>query len=118
MNDIKATLDCFFELKKRKVLQAKNFEGVMYFPEGWIPVETRPFTSQEIESVSKAVIVSSSNGKSVRIDMKAGGVVFFPLQPGALIGVGDTIDLNKVTLQELKKPTGETSYCIIYKPAN
>ena len=117
LNDIKATVNCFFELKKRKVLLSKDFEGVMYYPEGWIPVETRPFTSQEIESVSKAVIVSSSNGKSVRLDMKAGGVVFFPLQPGALIGVGDTIDLNKVTLQELKKPTGETSYCIIYRPA-
>jgi DNA polymerase III epsilon subunit-like protein len=117
LDDVYATKSCYFKLLKRNLIPKERFDGLQYSPEGWVPVETRPFTSNEIESVSEALIVASQRGKTVQFTMKRGGIMFIPLKPGSLIGVGEVLNLNEAKLEVLKRDDGETSYRVIVRPS-
>ena len=117
LDDVYATKSCYFELLNRNLIPKERFGGLLYSPEGWVPVETRPFTANEIESVSEALIVASQRGKTVQFTMKNGGITFIPLKPGSQIGVGEVFNVNEAKLEVLKRNDVETSYRVIVRPS-
>lgn len=116
LSDIEATKDCFFELLTRELIPGDRFEGSIYSPEGWILSGSRPFSNNEIEAISEAIVIPSPNGRTIRFSMKSGGVTFIPLNPGSLIGVGESVNLNEAMLETLKRENGESMYQVVYRP--
>lgn len=70
----------------------------------WDVVASREFNEDEINLVSKAVVVPSQYGNSVCFHMKSGCKTFIPLSTDSTLTVGESVDLSKAKLLTLSKP--------------
>ena len=83
---------------------ATIFDSLPIYAGKWSEKSSRNFTQEEIESVSSAVVVSSSYGSSVCFFMKSGGQTYIPLSSNSTAGIGESIDLTKAKVITLSKP--------------
>lgn len=79
------------------------FANLQVYAQKWSVKEERPFTSEEIDMVASAVVVSSTYGYSVEFTMKNGGMTFIPLSQDSSVGIGEVIDISKAKLVTLQK---------------
>lgn len=79
------------------------FESIKVYPGKWNVQEEREFTTDEINAVEKAMVVSSQYGNSVCFMMVGGGMTFIPLDLNSNLGVGEVVDLHKAKLLTLSK---------------
>lgn len=79
------------------------FASLRVYAGKWSVKETREFSTEEIESITMAVVVPSQYGNSVQFIRKDGGISFIPLDQNANTGVGEIIDLRKAKLVTLEK---------------
>lgn len=79
------------------------FASLRVYAGKWSVKETREFSTEEIETITMAVVVPSQYGNSVQFIRKDGGISFIPLDQNANTGVGEIIDLRKAKLVTLEK---------------
>ena len=79
------------------------FSSLRQYAGKWAVKNTRDFTSEEINAVKEAVVVTSSYGLSVCFFMKSGGQTYIPLSSTSSKGSGEIIDLNSAKLVTLGK---------------
>jgi hypothetical protein len=79
------------------------FANLQVYAQKWSVKEERSFTSDEINMVASAVVVSSTYGSSVEFTMKNGGMTFIPLSQDSSVGIGESIDISKAKLVTLQK---------------
>lgn len=82
---------------------ANIFASLFKYAGKWAEKSVREFTEEEINSVSKAVVVPSQYGNSVCFFMKAGGQTYIPLDNNSTVGSGEEINLAKAKLVTLCK---------------
>ena len=82
------------------------FSTLTQYAGKWSVKSERPFSQEEIDSVEKAVVVSSNYGNSVCFFMVGGGQTYIPLSQDSTKGVGEAVDLKAAKLLTLEK-TGE-----------
>ena len=79
------------------------FESIKVYPGKWNVTEEREFTTDEINAVENATVVTSQYGNSVCFMMVGGGMTFIPLDQNSNLGVGEVVDLHKAKLLTLSK---------------
>lgn len=79
------------------------FGNLKLYASKWSVKDERPFNAEEINLISKAVVVPSTYGASVEFTMKNGGMTFIPLSQDASAGIGEEIDVSKAKLVTLCK---------------
>ena len=70
------------------------FETLTKYGEKWQVRESRQFTAEEINAISRNTIVSSEFGLSVCFYLKSGGCSFIPLSNTSKKGIGESIDMT------------------------
>lgn len=80
------------------------FSSLKIYAQKWEKVNERPFTADEKDAVSSAVVVASEFGNSVCFTMKGGGVTFIPMSSDSTKGIGENIDLDHASIVQLSKP--------------
>lgn len=79
------------------------FSNLQVYAGKWAEKSRRNFSTEEINAVDNAVVVSSNYGLSVCFFMKSGGQTFIPLSNDATVGLGESVDLQKASLITLGK---------------
>ena len=79
------------------------FSKLFVYAGKWIQKESRAFTPEEVNLISRATVVESQFGNSVCFFMKAGGQTFIPLSNDSTLVVGDNVDITKAQLLTLGK---------------
>lgn len=79
------------------------FSNLQVYAGKWAEKSRRNFSTEEINAVDNAVVVSSNYGLSVCFFMKSGGQTFIPLSTDATVGLGESVDLQKASLITLGK---------------
>lgn len=79
------------------------FSSLRVYAEKWAVTNSRNFTEEEINAVSKAEVVDSQFGNSVCFFMKAGGQTFIPLSNSSQLSVGQAVDLKIARLLTLSR---------------
>lgn len=79
------------------------FDGLLVYGGSWNVMDSRSFSDEEINAVSKAEVVASQFGNSVCFFMKGGGQTYIPLSRDSSLGVGDTVDLKKAKVLTLHR---------------
>ena len=112
--DVDATVKCFFELVKRKVVTYKStdrtYGEIISSLEKWTITDSRPFAPEEIAAVDRAEVVESQYGNSVCFFMKGGGQTYIPLSEQSKLAVGDELDLKTAKLITLSRK-GNNDIC-------
>lgn len=80
---------------------------------GWTVTETRPFNTEEIESVKNAEVVASKYGNSVCFYMKSGGKSYIPLTSNSTLDVGDAFNLETAKILRLSREGEEDIYRVV-----
>lgn len=79
------------------------FSKLLVYAGKWSLKDSREFTPEEVNSISRATVVESQFGNSVCFFMQAGGQTFIPLSNDSTLEVGDNVDLSKAQLLTLGK---------------
>ena len=79
------------------------FSNLQVYAGKWAEKSRRNFSTEEINAVDNAVVVSSNYGLSVCFFMKSGGQTFIPSSNDATVGLGESVDLQKASLITLGK---------------
>ena len=79
------------------------FATLKAYANSFKPVNTRDFTQEELNLVSKAEVVLSQYGLSVCFFMTDGCQKYIPLSRDSVACEGDTVDLKKAKILTLKK---------------
>jgi len=79
------------------------FSGKKVYGGKWNVKDVRKFTQEEIDSVSKAVVVSSEYGNSCCFFMKNSDIIFTPMSNDSTLTVGQDVDLTKAEIVTLQK---------------
>lgn len=115
--DVDATVKCFFELVKRKVVTYKptdrTYGEIISSLEKWTITDSRPFAPEEIAAVDRAEVVESQYGNSVCFFMKGGGQTYIPLSEQSKLAVGDELDLKTAKLITLSRKGNDDIYRVI-----
>lgn len=78
--------------------------GLTTYGESWNVVESRNFTSDEIQAVRSNTVVNSQYGKSVCFFMKRGGQTYIPMSNhGSDAALGSSIDMHNAKLVTLHR---------------
>ena len=78
--------------------------GLTTYGESWNVVESRNFSSDEIQAVRSNTVVISQYGKSVCFFMKRGGQTYIPMSNrGSDAALGSSIDMNNAKLVTLHR---------------
>lgn len=80
------------------------FGNLKVYASKWSMKDERSFSQEEINMVTKAIVVPSTYGASVEFTMKNGGMTFIPLSQDASASIGEEIDITKAKLITLCKP--------------
>lgn len=93
------------QIPKAWVNSMNIFSGLTTYGGSWNVVEskTRGFSSEEINAVANAEVVSSEYGNSVCFFMKSGGQTYIPLSRNSTLSVGDSVDLSKAKILTLHR---------------
>ena len=115
--DVDATVKCFFELVKRKVVTYKStdrtYGEIISSLEKWTITESRPFAPEEIAAVAKAEVVPSQYGKSVCFFMNSEKQTYIPLSEQSKLAIGDELDLKTAKLITLSRKGNDDIYRVI-----
>lgn len=81
------------------------FSGIQIYGEKWQLTGEVALDAEDKAMFSSAKVVSSDYGKSVCFFLKGGkGTQFIPMSnQGVQLSIGDTVDLDKVTIQMLSR---------------
>ena len=79
------------------------FATLKAYANSFKPVNTRDFTQEDLNLVSKAEVVLSQYGLSVCFFMTDGCQKYIPLSRDSVACEGDTVDLKKAKILTLKK---------------
>lgn len=82
---------------------ASIFDSLRQYAGKWAVKSTRNFTEDEINSVNRAVVVSSQYGTSLCFYMKSGGMTFIPMSNTSTKGIGEEVNLHNAKLVTLGK---------------
>lgn len=76
------------------------FDLVKLYPSEWKETAKRKFTPEECDAVQACTVVPSKYGKSVCFVL-AKGKSFIPLEPSAIVSIGDNLDMHKLEIVSL-----------------
>ena len=79
------------------------FSSLRVYAGKWAVSNSRDFTADEIDAVTRASVVDSQYGMSVCFFMKSGGQTFIPLSTNSSLTLGDDVDLSKAKLLTLHR---------------
>lgn len=79
------------------------FSALRVYATKWQVTNTRVFSNEEIEAVTKAQVVPSQYGLSVCFTMKSGGRTYIPLDQNSSLSEGDVINLQSAELLTLHR---------------
>lgn len=81
------------------------FSGVTIYAQKWKVKDEVALDAEDKALFSSAKVVSSDFGKSVCFFLKAGGQQYIPMSnQGEQLAVGDTVNLDAVSIQILGRP--------------
>lgn len=83
------------------------FDSLKVYQTPWQEVNVRPFTQEELASVTEAVVVTSTYGLSVQFTLKSGGITFIPLDRTSTCGCGEILDLTKASIVTFRRGNEE-----------
>lgn len=69
----------------------------------WKVKSIRKFTEEEIKSITRATVIRSKHGNSVKFTITGGKLAFIPLDQNSNLEVGKVIDFTKVDIVILCK---------------
>lgn len=79
------------------------FSALRRYASKWNEKETRSFTEEEINAVTRNEIIASQYGNSVCFYMVGGGQCYIPCDRDCTLGVGESIDMKTAKLKVLQK---------------
>lgn len=79
------------------------FAGLTKYANSYSVVESRPFNTEELASISSAKVVTSQYGLSCCFFMKSGCQQYIPLSRDTVANPGDTVDFHTVKVLTLTK---------------
>lgn len=86
------------------------FNALRVYAGKWQVKNSRSFTQEEIDSISKAQVVDSQYGYSVCFFMKGGGQTYIPLSTNSDKATGAVVDLTTAKLLTLSKEGEDDIY--------
>ena len=86
------------------------FNALRVYAGKWNLKNSRKFSAEEIDAVSKAYVVDSQYGYSVCFLMKSGGQTYIPLDQNSSKVTGDVVDLSQASLLTLCKDGEDDIY--------
>jgi hypothetical protein len=87
------------------------FNSIKTYLPNWVLVEERNFSDEEICKVASAEVVESKYGLSACFHLYGGQMKFIPMSNNCMLGIGESIDMNKAVIQTLQR-NNETIYRI------
>ena len=72
----------------------------------WAPSQSGPFSQEDIDKVidpQHVAVVSSQYGNSACFMLKSGGQSYVPMSIHATVTAGETFDMTKATVLQLKR---------------
>lgn len=79
------------------------FNAIKVYAGKWQVKDSRAFSQEEIDAVTKASVVDSQYGLSVCFFLKSGGQSFIPLSSTSSLNVGDAVNLSAAKLLTLSR---------------
>lgn len=79
------------------------FASLKLYAAKWKVKGEQKLTQEEINATTKAEVVPSQYGKSVCFMLVTGEQCYIPLDETSTIGVGETLDLNKIVIKTLER---------------
>lgn len=79
------------------------FSNVKIYAGGWSIKSKDKLGESEFNSIKNAVTVSSEYGVSACFFLKKGGQFYVPMSKDSNVGIGEVLDLNKITVLTLEK---------------
>lgn len=79
------------------------FNNVKIYAGNWSVKSTERLGKDDLEAIKSAVTVSSEFGTSVCFFLKRGGQFYIPVSKDSNVGIGEVLDLEKITVLTLQK---------------
>ena len=83
------------------------FDSLKVYQTPWQEVNVRPFTQEELASVTETVVGTSTYGLSGQFTLKSGGIAFIPLDKTSTCGCGEILDLTKASIVTFRRGNEE-----------